>query len=102
MLRTLAVWLGALALLGGVLAAFTARPVIALWLLVNGTILTLGVVFERWRYKPSLAPHEARGKPTGERFVDPQTGSLTEVYYDAATGERSYVQIKNGTPPGNT
>ncbi|MFI4920434.1 MAG: hypothetical protein ACHQAZ_02200 [Gammaproteobacteria bacterium] len=102
MLRTLALWLGVLALLCGTLAALSARFPLALWLLVNGAILTLGIVFERWRYKPAVGAHEARGKPTGERFVDPKSGALTEVYYDAATGERSYVRVKDGKPPASS
>ncbi len=65
----------------------------AFWLLVNGSVLTLGLVFERWRYKPMKTAATAKGLPTGERFVDPETGALTEVYYDAATGERTYVRL---------
>jgi hypothetical protein len=64
----------------------------AAWLLINGSALTLGLVFERWRYKPAQTPAEAKGSPTGERFIDPETGVLMEVYYDAATGERTYVR----------
>ena len=60
--------------------------------LVNGSALTLGLVFERWRYKPVQTPSSAKGSPTGERFIDPETGVLMEVYYDAATGERTYVR----------
>ena len=63
--------------------------------------MALGMVFERWRYKQPVTPQAARGQPTGERFVDPKTGAVTEVYYDAATGERSYVQVKSDKPPAN-
>jgi hypothetical protein len=98
MLRTLVLWLGVMALLCAALTALSGNYQVALWLLVNGAIFTLGVLFERWRYKPRVSVREARGQPTGERFVDPKTGALTEVYYDPATGERSYVEVKSGTP----
>jgi len=65
----------------------------ALPALVFGTLLLVGTVFERWRYKPAKADGSARGTATGERFVDPETGALMEVWYDAATGERSYVKV---------
>ena len=66
---------------------------------MNGLILTLGIVFERWRYKPAKSPQAAKGTPTGERFIDPKSGALMEVYYDATSGERSYVLVKDATPP---
>jgi hypothetical protein len=71
------------------------QPANALPALVFGGILTVGVVFERWRYKQPVSAQAARGQPTGERFVDPKSGALTEGYYDATTGERSYVQVKD-------
>ena len=99
MLRILLLWLGVVALLCAALAALSGSYQAALWLLVNGAIFTLGTLFERWRYKPVKSPQAARGAPTGERFVDPKSGALMEVYYDASTGERSYVLVKDGTPP---
>jgi len=57
-----------------------------------GVLLFVGLVFERWRYKPLS---DARLGPdwiaTEERFVDPETGKLVTVYYHPATGERRYV-----------
>jgi hypothetical protein len=99
MLRTLLLWLGIVALMCSALTALSGNYGAALWLLVNGLILTLGLVFERWRYKPVKTPEAAKGLPTGERFIDPKSGVLTEVYYDAASGERSYVLVKDATPP---
>jgi hypothetical protein len=94
MLRRFLYWLGLLAVLLGSFAAMSGYGVAALWLLVNGAALTLGMLVERWRYKPSLQAHETKGQPTGERMVDPVTGELTEVYFDQASGERSYVKVK--------
>ena len=57
-----------------------------------GALLFVGLVFERWRYKPLS---DARLGPgwiaTDERFVDPETGKLVTVYYHPATGERRYI-----------
>jgi hypothetical protein len=57
-----------------------------------GALLFVGLVFERWRYKPLS---DARLGPdwvaTEERFVDPETGKLVTVYFHPATGERRYV-----------
>ena len=86
----------ALLLLAGGLVMLRVQPDNAPPLLVFGCLLLAGTVFERWRYKPTLLVHEAKGQPTGERFVDPRTGEVTEVYYDPATGERSYVKLKRG------
>jgi hypothetical protein len=99
MLRTLLLWLGVLALPCAALTALSGNYAAALWLLVNGLIFTLGTVFERWRYKPTKSRQAARGLPTGERFVNPKSGALMEVYYDAASGERSYVLVKGAPPP---
>lgn len=93
MLRT-ALLILALLLLAGGLLMLRVLPGNAPPLLMFGGLLLVGTLLERWRYKPSLQAHEAKGQPTGERFVDPKTGEVTEVYYDPATGERSYVKVK--------
>ena len=85
----------------GVLLLITAAVFLALGLypflphlLVLGLMLSAGIVWERWQYKRTQT-----GKPdpswttTGERFVDPGSGQLTEVYYDPRNGERHYVQV---------
>ncbi|HSN18114.1 MAG TPA: hypothetical protein VLV87_07875 [Gammaproteobacteria bacterium] len=92
MLRKVVLGFAILMLGGGVLLLF-AQPENAFPLLMFGVLLTLGTVFERWRYKQPKTAATARGSATGERFVDPETGALMEVWYDAATGERSYVKL---------
>ena len=94
MLRNLVLGLGVLVLGAGVLLVF-AQPENAFPLLVFGCLLMLGTVFERWRYKQPKTAAAARGAPTGERFIDTETGALMEVWYDAATGERSYVKLSD-------
>ena len=92
MLRNLVLGFSLVVFCAGLLLLFTA-PANAFPALLFGTLLLLGTVFERWRYKQPMTPGTARGAATGERFVDPETGALMEVWYDAATGERSYVQV---------
>lgn len=79
---------GAIALLTGHAGAMPA----AVW----GGIVTVAVLFERWRYQ---APPAAGGnwQPTGEQFIDPESGEPTEVLYDPATGERRYVRKADKT-----
>lgn len=73
-------------LVGGALALFLPQ------LVIGGACLIVALAIERWRYKPvqSTSP-DPRWADTGERFVDPETGLLTAVYFDAAKGERHYL-----------
>ena len=75
-----------MAAVGSVLAVFVPQ------LIFGGLLLLVGLAIERWRYKTvaHIAPDPA-WKDTGERFVDPETGMLTAVYFDAASGERHYL-----------
>lgn len=62
--------------------------------LVAGVLLTAGVAWERWRYKPMLdGPPHPDWRDTGERFTDTETGHLIGVYSDAS-GSRHYVRVK--------
>jgi hypothetical protein len=62
-------------------------------MLIGGAVLVLGTLFERWRYHNRNASVEGDWQPTGERFVDPETGKNVEVLYDAGSGERRYREI---------
>ena len=99
MLRTAVLVAGVLILGAGVMLLLV-QPRDAAPALVFGTLLVVATVFERWRYKWLNTAQHAKGTPTGERFHDPVSGKLVEVYYDPATGERSYVEVKGGPPPG--
>ncbi len=59
------------------------------WLLINAATLAAALVFERRGYEPT-APNPAALHPTGERFHDPTSGELVEVWEDPATGAREY------------
>ena len=91
MLRTLLTGCGALLVLIGAGLLTLRHDPAGLGPLVFGLLLLLSLVLER-RYKPAQTSGE--GRPTGERFVDPTTGELMEVWYDPATGERSYVRVE--------
>lgn len=86
--------IGALLLLAGgiTLVVGGALAVIVPQLIIGGLILVVGLAIERWRYKPvrDEAP-DPRWSDTGERFVDPESGKLTAVYFDPANGERHYL-----------
>jgi len=60
--------------------------------IIAGTALLLGTVFEG-RYRPRVRGNAADWQATGERFVDPGSGKLVEVYYDPKTGSRQYRNV---------
>lgn len=64
--------------------------------LIWGTLLLIGVVFERWRYKRVEGAAGEGFSPTPERFVDPTSGERVQVWANAATGERRYVRDPGG------
>ena len=63
-------------------------------MLAGGLIVLVGVVFERWRYRPPAERPDSSWQATGERFIDPSTGDPMEVFYDPRTGDRRYVAQK--------
>lgn len=66
-----------------------ARVFPAWCLLINAVIVGAAVLFERSGYRPR-ASHPEHLQPTGERFQDPTTGELIEVWEDQGTGVREY------------
>ena len=79
-----------LLVIGIVLASYGVIP--ALWCLIMGGLLTVGVVLERVFYKPLEPwPPGAGWVRTDERFVDPDSGKMVDVFYHQASGERRYV-----------
>jgi hypothetical protein len=55
-------------------------------------LLLVVFLFERQRYAPRTA---ATGgwQATGEKFIDPQSGTATQVFVNPQTGERDYRPI---------
>jgi hypothetical protein len=76
----------------GMLRALLGEPaglVVSLW----GVILFAAVSLERWRYKKTARTPKIKWQATEERFIDPETGILTQVMYDPQSGERTYHPI---------
>lgn len=60
-------------------------------------ILLLGLLFERYVYKPIRREPPGPGwDKTAEKFADPKSGQTVVVYYNARTGERRYVAETDG------
>lgn len=98
MLRSTLIFLGVLCLLGALWVLATGHGLVVLpHLLLGALLLGLGVAYESWRYKRVQPGRvEAHWQDTGERFVDPETGQTTAVYYDPRTSERHYIAIEPG------
>lgn len=75
-----------------IIIAFGVALAFGLWLLAIGLVLTLGVLFERVHYKRLLSKSPGPGwVATAERFVDPVSDRLVQVFTNPETGERLYV-----------
>ena len=90
MLRTLLLIVAVLLIAAGLLVAVLGGGFRALGALLFGIVLLLGIVFERWRYRAEPPP-DARWQKSSERFTDPHTGQVIDVFYDPQSGERHYV-----------
>lgn len=90
MLRTIVAVVGVLLLCAGV--ALVIAPPHAGWgYLIFGGLIVLSLIFEgRYRAARVRGPASSSFEPTGEKFIDPGTGKVVEVYYDPKTGEREY------------
>ena len=95
MLRKLVVLVGVGLLVAGGIAAAAHAYATALYLLITGGAYSVGVAFERWRYAPP-PPRIGNWHATGERFLDPTSGKMIEVYFNRDTGERHYREQPNG------
>jgi hypothetical protein len=84
--------IGGLLVAGGIALAMIGCFPPAAGLVLWGAILLIGLLIERWRYKPLAARSPGPDwTATDERFVDPETGKLVTVYFRPSTGERRYV-----------
>ncbi len=66
-------------------------------------LVLIWFVFRSGGYKrrPLEQPPGHDWTRTGERFVDPGSGELLEVWSQPRTGERAYVRARSGqSPPG--
>src|ERR1700730_10005736 len=95
MLRWVILGYGLLYVIGAAVLLFLDHATLwlVLYLAVNGFILVSAVLLERKRYHTRVDRTQGYWQPTGERFVDPTTEQLMEVFYNTATGERDYREV---------
>ena len=95
MLRGIIIGYGLLSLIGAAVLLFIVHATlwVVLYLAVNGFILVSAVLLERKRYHTQVDRTRGHWQPTGERFVDPTTQKLMEVFYNPTTGERDYREV---------
>ena len=90
----------ALLLMAALLAAALTGAAMGLHTLpfaIAPAILLLGLLFERYVYKPiRLEPPGPGWDRTAEKFTDPHSGQAVVVYYNVRTGERRYVAETDG------
>ncbi|HEV2262860.1 MAG TPA: hypothetical protein VGR69_11290 [Candidatus Rubrimentiphilum sp.] len=87
MLRAIIIIIG-LAMLAFGIGFLKASSGPGLPLIIFGCLIVLGTIFDQ-RYR-ARTRSDSGWEPTGERFVDPATGKLVDVYYDPKSGERDY------------
>ena len=91
MLRWVLIAYGVLCLIGAViLLAAHVTTALVLYLAINGLLIAGGILFERSGYRSQVNRTQGNWQPTGERFNDPTTGQVMQVYYNPQTGERDY------------
>ena len=91
MLRWVLIAYGILCLIGAViLLAAHITTALVIYLAINGLLIAGGILFERSSYRTQVNRTQGKWQPTGERFNDPTTGQVVEVYYNSQTGERDY------------
>ena len=68
---------------------------------IFAALLLIWFFFRSGGYKrrPLDAPPGRDWSFTGERFVDPKSGEMLEVWYCARNGERAYVRSRSGQAP---
>lgn len=78
----------------------TGCIVALLWIAVPAALALIWLFFRSGGYKrePLEAPPGRDWTFTGERFVDPSSGVMVEVWMNARSGERAYVRARSGPP----
>jgi len=91
MLRKALIAYGVLCLIGAViLLASHVTTALVIYLAINGLLIAGGILFERSGYRSHVNRMQGKWQHTGERFNDPTSGQVVEVYYNPQTGERDY------------
>lgn len=98
MLRRILIAYGVLCLMGAViLLAAHVTIAFVIYLAINGLIITGGILLERSSYRSQADATQGKWQSTGERFNDPTSGKIVEVYYNPQTGERDYRESETQT-----
>ena len=100
--RAVALILAGLLLLAGLVLSVGPGGA-GLPLAILAVLVVLGVVFER-RYGGGHDVPDAAAiawQPTGERFIDPESGDALEVWIDPLTGTRRYEPLGELPTPGS-
>ena len=76
----------------------TGVLVFVVWITIPAALALIWFLFRSGGYKrhPLDAPPGRDWTLTEERFVDPKSGELLEVWYCARSGERAYVRARSG------
>jgi uncharacterized membrane protein HdeD (DUF308 family) len=98
MLRNIVLALGATMIAGGLVALIGGAYAAAIVVMVWGTVLVVGILYERYIYKTVIErpPATKNWVKTTERFVEDKSGKPVRVYYNTLTGERAYVSEPAG------
>lgn len=69
------------------------------WIAVPAALVLIWLLFRSGGYKrqPLDAPPGRDWTFTGERFVDPKSGEMLEVWLEPRSGERAYVRGRSGS-----
>jgi hypothetical protein len=78
----------AIAVCGIALLSYGGGPL----LLIVGALAILTALLEPIYGRANGRPSGDGWRPTNEKFVDPESGKLVTVWFDARTGERRYVE----------
>ena len=91
MLRRIIIIYGVLCILGAIILLLAhVTTALVIYLAINGLVIIGAILFERSGYRTNADRTQGRWQPTGERFNDPTSGQIVEVYYNPQTGERDY------------
>lgn len=82
----IALAVAALATLGFIFGHIGGALVVALYALLFVALFAL----ERATYQPRVDASRGEWQTTGERFVDPTSGDVLDVWFDPTTGQRDY------------
>jgi hypothetical protein len=86
-----------LAAIGGLMLGSAQAPGFpAIPALILGCVIVVTAIAEPVYGKLTGRPRAENWRLTGEKFIDPATGKLVEVWFDPKTGERRYVDAHEG------